>query len=756
MKTRFLITGVVIALSMLTFAQSKPFPQNVNYAYGSQPTGFNKQNTNSLNYGDAQAMYNRWISLHYSSISGTNRARVKWDGWVSNSSNYSASEGTGYGMILTAYFGDKAKFDALLNFYNYTIDKKAAREGKARTELLCPWLVDNNSDPNWDLGGNGPATDGDIDAAYALIVANEQWPGNNYLSRAKEIISVIKNSYFEKVNGIYYMLPGDFGGADANDVSYYSPAYFKVFADVMNDASWDEIADHTYDHLWKAYEYGGASNFPYVFLPPDFQRKDGGAASGREYNYKWDASRIPWRLIVNYLWNGNKDSGYDWLVQASNWANYIGASNLKAGYSKDGNALETYSSMACTGGFACGMMVLDEAKVTSFATELKSLFYGGYNDNYFNLSTGCLYSLVLTGNFWKPSVVPPNNDDIITVSAPNEVSINEMVDVVIDYSASTTRDITTVFQLNSSPWTTYASVTKTVSAGSGSISNNIQIPVNTPYGNEIYQFQTFITEVGKGWNENKDFMAKGPVSCVATQSANLIPDGIYTIKSATNVYLTATTSGGILKSRSTENGNYTNWHFKHLGDEVYEISSVQFTGQRIELPYAASGKGELIAITTWNGDSNHLKWKATKVGSKFMFEPMHNLGFAMDAYATKPSIVHLWTKSSTNNNQLFTLTNASGASLKSTTVNLADTDEDMVNKIYPNPALQGGVLNIEVADKALSSYLYIISIDGKLVHQQSLSNSDFKITLDKRFRKGMYVVSVVNENSSSKNMLIVE
>jgi GEVED domain/Secretion system C-terminal sorting domain/Sortilin, neurotensin receptor 3,/Fibronectin type III domain len=150
-----------------------------------------------------------------------------------------------------------------------------------------------------------------------------------------------------------------------------------------------------------------------------------------------------------------------------------------------------------------------------------------------------------------------------------------------------------------------------------------------------------------------DYTVNITQNVVATQ---LIADGNYTIKSQTNVFLQALSGNTPLTSSASENGNNTKWNFKHLGDNVYEIKSAAFPSQRLEVVNGLTGRGQKVGITSYALAGDNLKWKATKVGNSFVFEPVHNLGFALDAWAANPAVVHIYDKNSQNTNQLFNLT----------------------------------------------------------------------------------------------------
>jgi len=350
------------------FGQLRPFPQNMDYPYGYQ--------TSQISASNVQSAYDKWKSSYLETCNGMYRVST-------DVADTTISEGMGYGMLLSAYFGDKGVFDSLFAFY------KSKRTSTAYN--LMGWKVtcEGIKDP-------GSATDGDLDVTFALIVAHYQW-GEDYLVEADSIISILKDHYFVTCgSGIYTMKPGgQFGGCNQTDISYYTPAYFKVFAHVTGDGFWDDVADDAYTIL-----NNGAHAT--TGLVRDWQSYDGGdPPSGWTDYYRYDACRVPWRMALDYIWNGDMDA-HDWCIKVSNFANSIGPANIRDGYELDGTVVGTYNNSPFVGGFAVGGMSHSQAMVDNFASRLLTLDGVGWDDQYFNLSLRCLYMLVLTGNFWDP------------------------------------------------------------------------------------------------------------------------------------------------------------------------------------------------------------------------------------------------------------------------------------------------------------------------------------------------------------------
>ncbi len=370
------------------FAQLHPFPQNIDYPYGYKPS--------TVYTSDATNSYNLIKNSYIVDCNGTLRP-------TTDTYDQTKVEAMGFTMLLTAYHGDQNYFDKLFEFY------KSKRTSTARN--LMAWLVscDGISDPNC-------ATDGDIDVAFSLIVAYNQW-GGNYLKEARYILNIIKNNLMISCGDtILALRPGiGWGGCELTDIQYYTPAFFRIFADVTGDTSWNQLADDSYRIL-------NASANDLTGLVPDWQSVDGipggdvASSSKRETAYKYDACRVPWRMSLDYLWNGNT-LAKEWCTKVTNWANGVGADNIRDGYKLDGTPdNQGYKNSAFIGGFTVGAMCNSQSIVNNFGSVFHSL-----NDTYwFNLYTRGVYLFVATGNFWKPetSFVLDTN---ISVSSENDI-----------------------------------------------------------------------------------------------------------------------------------------------------------------------------------------------------------------------------------------------------------------------------------------------------------------------------------------------
>ena len=94
------------------------------------------------------------------------------------------SEAHGYGMLITAHMAGhdpkaKAYFDGLYRYFR-------AHPSKINPELMA-WKQGDTGQAVVNVGGVDSATDGDMDIAYALLLADRQWGSDgeiNYLAEA--------------------------------------------------------------------------------------------------------------------------------------------------------------------------------------------------------------------------------------------------------------------------------------------------------------------------------------------------------------------------------------------------------------------------------------------------------------------------------------------------------------------------------------------------------------------------------------------
>ncbi|MEN2398499.1 glycosyl hydrolase family 8 [Flavobacterium sp. MC2016-06] len=415
MKNLLLVS--IAFLCLKSYSQKQSFPANVVFSNGIMATSKNSQN--------ALDNYNIW-KTNFVEACSNGRYRIKFD-----NSSETVSEGIGYGMLLSVYAADKTLFDGLWLYYKDNVNSNG----------VMNWKINGCSGIN---GVNG-ATDAELDAAFALIVADFQWASAgtiNYKNDAKALITAIKT--YEVEASTFVLKPGDqFGGSQLTNPSYFAPAYYRAFGSFTNDVSfWNSVAAKSYtvinNNLTQNNAVGG--------LVSDWCQESGAYSSlagiynngGKGYTY--DAARTPWRIAVDYVWYGNANAKV-YAKKASDFVrvNLGGSSNIKDGYNQDGTLSGQWHNATFVGAFACAAMAGEnQAHLDASYTDLNQL---SEPNSYFNQTLKTLYMFLLTGNFYLPqnatlgtgdfqiekstvTLYPNPSADRFTVSAPEKSMIS--------------------------------------------------------------------------------------------------------------------------------------------------------------------------------------------------------------------------------------------------------------------------------------------------------------------------------------------
>jgi endo-1,4-beta-D-glucanase Y len=315
---------------------------------------------------DAGNAYNAWKSAFVQTCSGKG-SRVLFD---DNSST--VSEGIAYGMLLSAYAGDKPLFDALWQFYK-----------ASSTNGIMDWKWSNCTGKNQ----SGGATDAEFDAAMALIIAEEQWPTAtapyDYKAEATPLIANIRTKEIHPTS--YEVLNGDAWGqgSTCRNPSYMAPAYFREFAKIETSQAtfWNNAISkaNTFLSSNRNSTTGLVSNWANA---GDYQPNNCNGAN----EYGFDACRNPWRMANDVLWNGasTATTASDICNKVSSWlsgneANLKGplpmnASNPSVGQYKNG----TFST------YALAVMGTSSARQNSLNSCYTNVVGLGNDNVYFN------------------------------------------------------------------------------------------------------------------------------------------------------------------------------------------------------------------------------------------------------------------------------------------------------------------------------------------------------------------------------------
>ncbi len=384
----------------------RPFPQHQAYAAGSiKPNHVNQAVLDQV----VTQLYAQWKSGFLRAGCTAGRYYV-WYGGYGDPNTIAVSEGLGYGMLIAVLMAghDPAAqtiFDGLYAWFrdhpsSITPDLMAWRQLEG-----CRSSSDANS-----------ATDGDLDIAYALLLADKQWGSAgavNYKAEGAKVAAAIRAKEVNPRTSLVQL--GDWVGTydpqtyNATRSSDWMPAQLRAFQSATSEAGWLRTLDATYSLLGSLQK----KLAPKTGLVPDFVVNTNktakaapngflGESSGNLYG--WNACRVPWRIASDFLLNGDARAHTavrkleDWARKATGGA----PARLRAVYTLAGKPVESYSSLAFTAPIAVGAMI-----DASYQPWLNALWDAttqtGFDpQDYYGNTLRLLAVLAMSGNAWKP------------------------------------------------------------------------------------------------------------------------------------------------------------------------------------------------------------------------------------------------------------------------------------------------------------------------------------------------------------------
>ena len=305
-----------------------------------------------------QKYYDFWKKNFLTTKCGTGTYAV-----LSKDADHSfVAEGEGYGMTISAMMADKdpqarSIVDGILKFV------------KAHPSVNNKDLHAAEQDSNCkSVNGSDSATDGDLEIAYGLLIADKKWGSGgsvNYRAEAVRIINAIKKS---EVNGTTkFTLLGDWG----NDAEYknssrssdWMPGHLRAFATATGDSFWTSVrtrSETAVSQLQSSYA-------PNTGLLPDFVVNTNSTPKPAPSNflegpndgkYSWNACRDPWRLGADAI----TASGSAAVAQVRKMNTWIKSATggdpakIQSGYSLSGSKTESGQHPCFTAPFAVAAM----------------------------------------------------------------------------------------------------------------------------------------------------------------------------------------------------------------------------------------------------------------------------------------------------------------------------------------------------------------------------------------------------------------
>jgi endoglucanase len=295
----------------------------------------------------------------------------------------STSEGQAYAMLRAVMMDDPATFERILQWSENNLRRRGDLKNPASIPLdqLWAWqwgrapegaLVrdagssDDAKREKWGILDVNFASDADIDAITALILAQRRWRRPEYLQLARNKLRDLWQFSTLQVGEQRYLLPGPSLAFRSRSLvilnpSYLAPYAFRLFAQVDQDHNWNQLISSSYQVLQRS------AQLSQVGLPSDWvgldtqsgqfvalnQAADKGSqsqGSGTPVNpqtnlisqYSFDAYRVWWRIALDSaLFDAPEAKAY-----LTRQITHLRQSNLPATLDLQGQPRVSYESLA--------------------------------------------------------------------------------------------------------------------------------------------------------------------------------------------------------------------------------------------------------------------------------------------------------------------------------------------------------------------------------------------------------------------------
>ncbi len=308
-----------------------PYSKNVTYHEAGNP------DIKTITTDTLRALFSEWENKYLIHLNdGT--AYVKNDEQDVGENGITTSEANGYGMVIEALMAgarpnSQRNFDALYAYarkHHIYIDKK---KGGVNSPYLMSWKQFPNDKPD----AYDSAVDGDLDMAYALLLAAVQWPVRvkyDYLDSAKKMLHDIIRYETDVAAKKFVRGSSDQVGDAGNGnkfirTSDFMPLNIRAFAACDEDPSfWNSFLVANYKRflaiqsqespkysLFPDYVYeSGTGSFTVISNSNKSLRNgqdlDDGGKGQNHYGalYGFNACRVPWRIGLDYLITGDSSA----------------------------------------------------------------------------------------------------------------------------------------------------------------------------------------------------------------------------------------------------------------------------------------------------------------------------------------------------------------------------------------------------------------------------------------------------------------
>lgn len=386
-----------------------PFPQNIHFEGAIRPSNM----TDSMLNEDVQRFYLGWkkefihptVSVQGGYIVATGGGTGAEDDAIT------VSEGHGYGMVITALmagFDPEAKtiFDGFYKVFR-------AWPSDMDPDLMT-WQIEGELGKSENPKLASSASDGDMDIAYGLILADRQWGSNgeiNYLAEARKVIDAIGRKdihpeLFRTTLGDWVEPGNEYRvGTRSSD---WMVSHFRLFGAISgNEAFWNNVTDTCYSILKQVQNKTTGLIPDFIDSVPAEVAKPNYLETERDGHFSSNACRTPWRIAMDFLHYGTQESRES-LKPLLTWIEEKTGGDLAKmdnGYSLEGIADKKHDRWGTWGAYSAPMMV-----AAATESRFQKMVDSGWKHNsqfdkesmYYSTSLQLLALLAISGNWWNP------------------------------------------------------------------------------------------------------------------------------------------------------------------------------------------------------------------------------------------------------------------------------------------------------------------------------------------------------------------
>jgi endoglucanase len=254
----------------------------------------------------AEVLEQSWAAYRQRFIQADGRV-IDWE-----QNGRTVSEGQAYAMLRAVFADDPATFAQTLKWAEDNLRRVDPQSGSQPIDALWAWKWGQSDQGSWGILDANFASDADLDAITALILADRRWNRPDYLDLARTKLKDLWqfSTVTAPPTGQRYFLPGPVAAFQPQPpVAYLNPSYlapyaFRLFAQVDPDRDWLSLVESSYDVLEESTALSA------VDLPSDWvalnlttgQFEAPPIRTRLRSTYSFDAYRVWWRVALDAVW----------------------------------------------------------------------------------------------------------------------------------------------------------------------------------------------------------------------------------------------------------------------------------------------------------------------------------------------------------------------------------------------------------------------------------------------------------------------